>query len=126
MSFIDNQLSQNRPTSVSGVDLPRREHYHPSPADWRDETLYFLLPDRFSDGQEESRPLLDQSNIASARHALPDGESWRWDRWAQSGAEHWQKGTLRKIRSKLGYLKNLGVTAIWIKPVFKQRKHLDT
>ena len=23
--------------------------YHPSPADWRDEVLYFLLPDRFSD-----------------------------------------------------------------------------
>jgi glycosidase len=126
MSFIDTQLSQNRPDSVRGIDLPRRERYHPSPADWRDETLYFLLPDRFSDGQEQSRPLLDRSNLAAARPALPGGESWRWDRWAQSGAERWQGGTLRGVSSKLGYLKNLGVTAIWIGPVFKQRGHLDT
>jgi len=126
MSFTDAQLSQNRPARVRDIALPRRERYHPSPADWRDETLYFLLPDRFSDGQEQLRPLLDRRNPASARPALPDGEAWRWDRWAQSGAERWQGGTLRGVRSKLGYLKNLGMTAIWIGPVFKQRGHLDT
>jgi glycosidase len=126
MSFTDAQLSQNRPASVRDIALPRRERYHPSPADWRDETLYFLLPDRFSDGQEQSRPLLDRRNPASARPASRNGEAWRWDRWAQSGAERWQGGTLRGVRSKLGYLKNLGVTSIWIGPVFKQRRHLDT
>jgi glycosidase len=126
MSFIDTQLCQNRPASVRDIDLPRHERYHPSPADWRDETLYFLLPDRFSDGQEQSRPLLDRRNLTSARPTLPGGEAWRWDRWAQSGAERWQGGTLRGIHSKLGYLKNLGVTTIWIGPVFKQRGHLDT
>jgi glycosidase len=106
--------------------MPRRERYHPSPADWRDETLYFLLPDRFSDGQEQTRPLLDRNNLAAARPALPNGEAWRWDRWAQSGAAAWQGGTLRGIRSKLGYLKQLGVTAIWVGPVFKQRGHLNS
>lgn len=126
MSFTDTQLSQNRPASVRDFALPRRERYHPSPADWRDETLYFLLPDRFSDGQEQSRPLLDRRNPASARPAPPNGEAWRWDRWAQSGAERWQGGTLRGVRSKLGYLKNLGATTIWIGPVFKQRGHLNT
>jgi glycosidase len=124
--FIDNQLGQNRPASVRGISLPRRERYYPSPADWRDEVLYFLLPDRFSDGREQSRPMLDRNNVAAARPALPNGEAWRWDRWAQSGAERWQGGTLRGIRSKLGYLKNLGVTAIWVGPVFKQRGHLDS
>jgi glycosidase len=126
MAFTDAQLSQNRPASVRDIALPRRERYHPSPADWRDETLYFLLPDRFSDGQEQSRPLLDRRNPASARPGLPGGEVWRWDRWAQSGAERWQGGTLRGVRSKFGYLKNLGVTTIWIGPVFKQRGHLNT
>src|SRR5215510_5496512 len=126
MSFIDTQLSQNRPASVRGIDLPRRERYYLSPGDWRDETLYFLLPDRFSDGQEQLPSLLDRNNLAAARPAQPDGESWRWDLWAQSGAERWQGGTLRGVRSKLGYLKNLGVTTIWIGPVFKQRGHLDT
>jgi glycosidase len=126
MSFIDTQLGQNRPASVRGIELPRRERYHPSPADWRDETLYFLLPDRFSDGQEQSRSMLDRRNLAAARPDTPGGGAWRWDRWAQSGAERWQGGTLRGVRSKLDYLKNLGVTAIWIGPVFKQRGHLDT
>ena len=46
--------------------------------------------------------------------------------WAQSGGERWQGGTLRGIRSKLDYLDNLGVTTLWIGPVFKQRAHLDT
>ena len=32
--------------------LPRRAASQPSPVDWRDEVIYFLLPDRFSDGQE--------------------------------------------------------------------------
>jgi glycosidase len=111
---------------VRDIDLPRRERYHPSPADWRDETLYFLLPDRFSDGQEPSRPLLDRNNRPAARPASPNGEPWRWDRWAESGAARWQGGTIEGIRSKLGYLKQLGVTAIWVGPVFKQRGHLDS
>ncbi len=126
MSFTDTQLGQNRPASVRDINLPRRERYHPSPADWRDETLYFLLPDRFSDGQEQTRAMLDRGDLTSARPALPNGETWRWDRWAQSGAAAWQGGTLRGIRSKLGYLTKLGVTAIWVGPVFKQRGHLDS
>ncbi|HKQ77658.1 MAG TPA: alpha-amylase family glycosyl hydrolase [Blastocatellia bacterium] len=126
MPFIDTQLSQNRPDRVRNIVLPRRERYHPSPADWRDETLYFLLPDRFSDGKELTRPLLDRGNLAAARPAQSDGKAWQWCCWAKSGAERWQGGTLRGIRSKLGYLKGLGVTAIWIGPVFKQRGHLDS
>jgi glycosidase len=126
MRFGDAQLGQTRPESVRQIALPRRESYFPSPADWRDEVLYFLLPDRFSDGREETRPLLDRKNLTAARPALPGGEAWRWDRWAQSGAERWQGGTLRGVRSKLGYLKRLGVSALWVGPVFKQRGHLDT
>ncbi len=126
MPFTDTQLSQNRPAAVRDINLPRRERYYPSPADWRDETLYFLLPDRFSDGQEQTRAMLDRRNLSAARPALPNGDAWRWDRWAQSGAERWQGGTLAGIRSKLGYLKRLGVTAIWVGPVFKQRGHLDS
>jgi glycosidase len=47
-------------------------------------------------------------------------------RWAQSGAERWQSGTLRGVRSKLGYLKDLGVNTIWLGPIFKQRGHVNT
>ena len=87
--------------------------------------LYFLLVDRFSDGGEAGRPLLDRSNLGAARPNV-GGQPWRWDRWAESGGDRWQGGTLRGVRSKLGYLKSLGVTTIWLSPVFKQRGHLDT
>jgi glycosidase len=126
MTFADDVLNHGRPDSIQGdVSLPRRQRYHPSPADWRDEVLYFLLVDRFSDGHEDTRPPLDLANLGAARLQV-GGEPWRWDRWAKSGAERWQGGTLQGVKSKLGYLKNLGVTTIWLSPVFKQRGHLDT
>lgn len=58
MTFADNALKQGRPESIRrDVSLPRRQRYHPSPADWRDEVLYFLLVDRFSDGRADTRPI---------------------------------------------------------------------
>jgi glycosidase len=127
MSFATNILHQPRPESIRrNVSLPvRRSEYFPSPIDWRDEVLYFLLVDRFSDGGEDSRPKLDLSRIEDAR-TRPGGVPWRWDEWAESGAHRWQGGTLRGVQSKLGYLRDLGITALWLSPVFKQRVQLDT
>jgi glycosidase len=125
MPFADAILGAPRPPAVGPLALPRRQEYFASPGDWRDEVLYFLLPDRFSDGREDQRPLLDRGNLGAARPALPDGP-WRWDRWAESGSGRWQGGTLRGITSKLDYLAGLGVTTLWIGPVFKQRGHLNT
>lgn len=127
MSFADKVLAHTRPVSIRhDVELPRRQSYHASPVDWRDEILYFLLVDRFSDGQEHTRPLLDRDNLSAARPSLPNGDAWRWDRWAESGADRWQGGNLQGVASRLEYLKSLGVTTIWLSPVFKQRGHLDT
>lgn len=124
--FAEQILRHRRPDSVrENLVLPRRQQYFPSPNDWRDEVLYFLLVDRFSDGAEASRPLLDRANLAAARPAI-GGTAWRWDRWATSGADHWQGGTLRGVQSKLDYLQALGVTTLWLSPVFRQRGHLDT
>jgi len=121
MTFSTTLLAQKRPANIRAVVLPRRQQYFPSPLDWRDEVIYFLLPDRFSDGQEANRPLLDRTQVAAARPA-----PWIWEKWAQSGGDRWQGGTLKGITSKLDYLKNLGITTIWVGPIFKQRGHLDT
>lgn len=127
MDFTDSALVRPRPDALRAqVHLPHRQCYFPSPADWRDQVLYFLLVDRFSDAREDSRPLLDRDSPWSARPDLPNGEVWRWDDWARSGGDRWQGGTLEGVRSKLRYLKDLGVTAIWLSPVFRQRTHLDT
>ncbi len=121
MSFIENTLSTPRPSHINEVDLPRRQQYHPSPGDWRNEILYFLLVDRFSDNRENERPLIDRHHLSFARTA-----DWRWDKWSESGGERWQGGTLQGVSSKLDYLKSLGVTTIWLSPVFKQRGHLNS
>lgn len=126
MTFTEDMLQQGRPDALwSGWSLPRRERYFPSPVDWRNQVFYFLLVDRFSDGDEQRRPLLDRSRIASARPDI-DGQPWRWDLWSKSGQNRWQGGTLAGVESKLDYLAGLGITALWLSPVFKQRRHLDT
>ena len=106
------------PPRLADADLTPRAPAHPSPLDWRDQILYFLLPDRFSDGQEATRRLFDRSD--PTRHAAPDK-----GKWMQAGRT-FQGGTIRGIASKLDYLRGLGVTALWIGPVFKQRPDLAT
>src|SRR5690606_12255538 len=103
-TFMQRALSRDRPESINDdVILPRRQEYHPSPVDWRDEVLYFLLVDRFSDGREKDRKLLDRSKLPAAR---PDtrGMPWSWQLWAESGSSRWQGGSLKGVLSKLGYL----------------------
>jgi glycosidase len=123
-------LEANRPETLEEVrELIERAHrdgieYFSSPRDWRNEILYFLLPDRFSDAAEGSRPLLAREDIRNLRTAQgrPD---INWKNWADSGLR-WQGGTIKGIQGQLDYLKRLGITTIWIAPVFKQRARLDT
>ena len=81
MSFVDDMLAAPRPGQLATLNLPRRVYYFPSPASWPDEVVYFLLVDRFSDGAEASRPLLDRTDLAAARTDV-NGRPWRWDSWA--------------------------------------------
>ncbi|HKP98215.1 MAG TPA: alpha-amylase family glycosyl hydrolase [Fibrobacteria bacterium] len=110
-------IEPNAPDSLSAADLaPRKTPVHPSPQDWRDQILYFLLPDRFCDDAEAARPKYSFSNPP----ATAPKAAW------MAGGKGFQGGTLKGIRSKLGYLRDLGVTALWIGPVFKQRVDLET
>ncbi len=98
--------------------------YFHSPPDWRDEILYFLLPDRFSDGLENDRSLLSLTEIQQKRKET-NRTDIHWGNWAESG-KRWQGGTISGILSKLDYLQKLGITALWIAPLFKQRAKKDT
>ena len=69
MEFAERMLRQPRPTRIRDLDLPRRQSYYASPDDWRDAVLYFLLPDRFSDGQEAGLVL---GRAHGARGAVDD------------------------------------------------------
>jgi hypothetical protein len=67
MSFAQSILARARPDSVRSLALPRRTNFFPSPTDWRDEVIYFLLPDRFSDGGESDRPLVNPKDRGANR-----------------------------------------------------------
>jgi glycosidase len=103
--------------STANLLVPRGPVF-PSPADWRDQVLYFLLPDRFSDGREGTRPIFDRGN--PGRFRAPNKAQW------MAAGKGFQGGTVDGIRSQLPYLKGLGVTALWLGPTFRQRKDLDT
>jgi len=123
-------LTSLRPDTLSTarelLNRARRDGitYHSSPADWRDELLYFLLPDRFSDGKEHTRSPLERDEIVAFRQAA-SRPGWNWKAWADSG-KHWQGGTIKGIQGRLDYLQGLGITTLWIGPVFKQRARLDS
>jgi glycosidase len=42
-----------------------------------------------------------------------------YDTWFRAGSG-WQGGTLKGLKSKLGYLRRLGITALWVSPIFRQ------
>ncbi len=106
------------------LDEARRNglSYYPSPENWQDEILYFLLPDRFSD--RRNRPMLTREQIRALR-ATASRPDWNWKKWADSG-KLWQGGTIAGITKRLPYLQALGISAIWVGPVLKQRCNVDT
>ena len=72
----------------------------PSPHDWRDVWIYFLMLDRFNRA--------DGKAPANMPHDKPCGE--------------FQGGTFNGVRDKLKYIRGLGAGAIWLSPVLKNRQ----
>lgn len=118
-----------RPASIGEIDWAALldRSFTPSPTSWSEQVLYFLLVDRFSDGKEDGYLDTDGFPVAGTTPSFrpeDDGSATRDEAsaaaWRAAGAT-WCGGTFNGIRSKLGYLKRLGVTALWISPVLKQR-----
>jgi glycosidase len=66
--------------------------FYPSPEDWRDHWIYFLLVDRFNNPNTPPDPPDYPCNV-------------------------YQGGTFKGIIKQLPYLRSMGVGAIWISPV---------
>ncbi|KAF2668996.1 alpha-amylase [Microthyrium microscopicum] len=105
----------------------RNKKFHPSPEAWEDQLLYFFLPDRFSDGNEDgyldsdgnkvSGPTERYYELRDRNNALFNDKSRK--EWLESGKK-FVGGTIKGAMTKLGYLKRMGVSTIWIGPIFKQ------
>ncbi|WP_197672949.1 alpha-amylase family glycosyl hydrolase [Verrucomicrobium sp. GAS474] len=75
-----------------------------SDAEFRSETIYFIVVDRFLNGAGPKQGLLDPT--------LDDLEHKDW-------RKYWG-GDLQGVIDKLDYLQAMGVTAIWCTPLFEQ------
>lgn len=79
--------------AVAGAAWGQPAKFNP----WGDEVLYFVLIDRFADGDPGNNPRVDLRN--------PGG---------------WHGGDLKGLTQQLDEIASLGATAIWITPVVKQ------
>ena len=68
----------------------------PSPADWRDCPIYFLMVDRFNAAKPPAHQPFDDPNFYG-----------------------YQGGKFSGVRAQLPYIKTLGAGAIWLSPVLK-------
>jgi hypothetical protein len=148
MPPIDNTNHGRLERSVLELDLAalvaeRRnadptQPYYPSPTSWAEQVLYFVLVDRFSDGDEQgsapdpaggARPTyLDNDGHPVAGGATPlfryptDASTADLAAWS-AARRGYCCGTQRGLCGKLGYIKRLGATAVWVSPVLKQVAH---
>ncbi len=100
-----SQLRLHTPSGSTDVELPmaaRSDAHGHFDGISRDDVIYLIMPDRFADG--------DLSNDR------PAGSTGVYDR---RNPMAYHGGDLRGVREHLGYLHELGVTAIWLTPVWK-------
>lgn len=75
----------------------------------QDDVVYLIMPDRFANGD----PANDDPAVSQGL----------FDR---SKGRRYHGGDLQGIINKLPYLKDLGVTALWLNPVYDNNNQLDT
>lgn len=100
---IESLVSEQKPEQ--DIDL---EFLYTRDIEFRQETIYFLVVDRFHDGDPEN------SEGPNPELYDPEGKDW---------GKYWG-GDLQGIIDKLDYLKNMGVTAVWLTPLFEQVEDL--
>ena len=98
-----------RPHSVTELDFQPAQALHPSPVDWRDQVIYFLLVDRFDDNQEHPPYTI---------HSVGNGRD-------PAEGRRFQGGNIKGITRRLDYLQELGCTTVWLSPIFKNRLDKD-
>jgi len=100
---ISEVLSSDEPEII---DL---ESIYITDIEFRQETIYFIVVDRFHDG--------DPNNNLGENDDLYDASRQDWGRY-------WG-GDLQGVINKLDYLQTMGVTAVWLTPLFEQIDYLS-
>lgn len=96
--------------SAKDLDFAPQGKVFPSPHDWRDQFIYFLLVDRF-DNNQSNNPPYDPTSAPHGRDPKQGGL--------------FQGGNLKGLSRRLDYIQSLGCTAIWLSPIFKNRREFN-
>src|SRR5207253_8467427 len=74
-----------------------------------DDLIYLIMPDRFANGD----PSNDDPQVSKGLRDRTKGR-------------YYHGGDLQGIIDRLPYIKDLGVTAVWVMPVYDNVNHLNT
>lgn len=96
LMFLGGAWGQTKPVTPATPAEVRKFLQVPSP-EWRDQVIYFVMPDRFFDGNP----------------ANSDQQAGEYD--PNDGAKY-SGGDLAGVTKKLDYIKGLGMTTLWITP----------
>lgn len=91
---------------LTGCSSSKKTTMNPSsktPFVWEGANLYFLLTDRFKDGNEKKEIYFDRTKTAGKLRGFEGGNI---------------KGVIQKIDD--GYFEKLGINAIWLTPIVEQ------
>lgn len=96
--------------SILNLDLapkPGKQYWKNGGREWREEVIYFLMVDRFHDNH-------DRIPVETSGKTCGYGTPEQLRRSCG--------GTLKGITKNLGYIKDLGCTALWLSPVFENNE----
>ena len=110
---------------VSASMPPRQAHFHynpqQKPPSWvQDQVFYQIFPDRFCNGDPSISVQNGEYQYGDGTHpviAKQWGEPVAADH-RSTGASEFYGGDLAGIQSKLHYLQSLGITALYLNPIF--------
>jgi glycosidase len=108
-SGYDNPYALVSRSSAEQDDVDPTAKYTPSPEDWRDRNIYQLFTDRFATDGHCNLTELDYNKHFFYKERCTMG--WKYSRNFHQG------GNWRGLKDKIWYLKDMGVTAVWISGV---------
>ena len=99
----DNQNTETAKAVPVSEQLP---HY--LERDIRDEVFYFVMPDRFANGNKSND--LGDKNIPES-----------YGGFDPTSNGHYHGGDMQGLKEKLPYLQEMGITAIWMTPIMRNQ-----